>query len=670
MLLRCLLLAICSFVVRFVSADSLYDANDPILELDVDSFNGAVYNSDKAHFVEFYSSWCGACIAYAPTFKQFARHLASWKPFVQVTAVNCADEKNMPLCREHSVNSFPTIKYFKHRASDKNDGQLYKGNKFEVEQMERDVAAFVRADYEQQKHRLSGIFEPIGDSKTLDDIWTSSGSVNFIGVAVQENPASWAWALQINFYNDRNIHIVLARPQHPEVVKQLSADANNRFLLYRRGEFSPVWTSPDSAKWTDIQEKINQLVSETQGVVAAPKGSDAAAKPVAVEPQAPAPVANIDMRQYQVQLVDLRSTISYMLFQEIPRRQVIGGDDLVALKQWVRAMSKYAPGTTPMRRLLHRMNEWLQSQGSSITYEDWSNKLEEIHVALGNPLPKKIEWLACAGSKPNLRGYTCGVWTLAHAMAAEAYKTEEHNTTFKPLDEVLEPFHQFIVRFLSCEWCAKNFRKEVVTHKLDQVSTRPEMVMWLWRVHNFVNARLSGYHSDDPKFPKRQFPPSVLCGQCYDTNGAFDETAILNFLITYYTDVRQDSVQAPPEYKVNEYKDGKLQAVGARHLNPKFAVHAEKVAKLEEAEERLKKELDASPQRQWKDIEGYENLSSYTSGRSHFYFVWLVVIGIVIIIAYCKYRRNRSKFWKTFYYHNDFKLCPWSSDSAGRKYAV
>ncbi|VDM71519.1 unnamed protein product [Strongylus vulgaris] len=35
--------------------------------------------------------------------------------------------------------------------------------------------------------------------------------------------------------------------------------------------------------------------------------------------------------------------------------------------------------------------------------------------------------------------------------------------------------------------------------------------------------------------------------------------------------------KAPPEYKVNEYKDGKLQAIGARHLNPKFAVHAEKV---------------------------------------------------------------------------------------------
>ncbi|EYB89840.1 hypothetical protein Y032_0227g2820 [Ancylostoma ceylanicum] len=656
MLLRCLLAVSCLTLFLLVNGEPLYDASDSILELDVDTFNGAVYNSDKAHFIEFYSSWCGACIAYAPTFKQFARRLASWKPFVQVTGVNCADDKNMPLCREHSVNGFPTIKFFKRRAADKDDGQVYQGNKYELDQMERDVAAYVQADYEKQKHKLSEIFEPVDNSKSLADMWASAGSVNFLGVAVQENPANMAWALIINFYKDRNVRIVLTRPQHPEVVKQLGADANNRFLLYRRGESTPVWTSPNDAKWSDIQDKVNELITEGQGVVVPPKTDDAANKPVAVEPQAPAPVENIDMSQYQVQLVDLKSTISYMLFQEVPRRQVIDGEDLQGLKQWIRAMSKYAPGTTPMRRLLYRMNEWLQAQGESITYDDWTKKLEEIHSDLGNPLPKKIEWLACAGSKPNLRGYTCGVWVLAHAMAAEAYKTEEHNSTFNPLEEVLEPFHQFIIRFLSCEWCAKNFRKEVVSHKLNEVSTRAEMVLWLWRVHNFVNARLVGYHSDDPKFPKRQFPPSVLCGECYDANGVFDEKEILKFLVRYYSDIRQDTIQAPPEYKVNAYKDGKLQGVASRHLNPKFAVHAEKVGKLEEAEERLRKELDASPQRQWRDIEGYENLSSYTSGSKQFYFVWLMVIGIVIVFAYCKYRRNRSKFWKTFYYHNDFKL--------------
>lgn len=70
--------------------------------------------------------------------------------------------------------------------------------------MERDVAAYVQADYEKQKHRLSKIFQPIDNSKSLADIWASAGSVNFLGVAVQENPATMAWAvsslLHILFY--------------------------------------------------------------------------------------------------------------------------------------------------------------------------------------------------------------------------------------------------------------------------------------------------------------------------------------------------------------------------------------------------------------------------------------------------------------------------------------
>ncbi|KHJ75135.1 Erv1 / Alr family protein [Oesophagostomum dentatum] len=251
-----------------------------------------------------------------------------------------------------------------------------------------------------------------------------------------------------------------------------------------------------------------EFVTEGHGGAPPPKSGDE--KPGPAQQQAPPPSTEIDMTQYKVQLEDLKSTISYMLFQEVPRRQVIDGDDLVGLKSWIHALAKYAPGTTPIRRLLYRMDQWLQQQGPSMSYDDWTKKLEQVHVDLGNPLPKDIHWLACKGSKPHLRGYTCGVWVLAHAMAAEAYKIEENNSTFKPVDELLEPFHQFIVRFLSCEWCAKNFRKEVVTMKMNEVATREEMVMWLWRVHNFVNKRLSGYHSDDPKFPKRQFPPSCF----------------------------------------------------------------------------------------------------------------------------------------------------------------
>lgn len=41
-------------------------------------------------------------------------------------------------------------------------------------------------------------------SKSLDDIWSSSASVNLVGVAVEEEPASMSWAVrfaQLNVFN-------------------------------------------------------------------------------------------------------------------------------------------------------------------------------------------------------------------------------------------------------------------------------------------------------------------------------------------------------------------------------------------------------------------------------------------------------------------------------------
>ncbi|CAI4221591.1 unnamed protein product [Auanema sp. JU1783] len=654
-------------IISVVQSDSLYDASDPILELYTDTFNENVYASKKGHFVEFYSSWCGACIGYAPTWKKFARHLSTWSSVVQVTVVNCADDKNMPLCREHSIAAFPTIKYFKYQAVDKNDGIPYSGNKHELAQMELDVAALVQADWERQSPPDWPSFNAIENSETLDDMWAKAGDASFIGLTFQENPSTMAWANIINFHKDRNALLKLARPQHPLAVQSFADNANNRFVLYTKNNPKPVWESPENVNWVEIQEKINELVTEVGGAFPAP----VEVQPVLRESQAVSPnSAAVDLSQYQVQLLDLQSTLSYMLYKEIPRRNEIGGEDLAGLKQWTHTLKKYAPGTTPMRRLLYRLDEWLQLK-NQVTADEWTVKIDELQSDLGNPLPKEVKWVACTGSKPNLRGYTCGLWTLAHAISAEAYKSEKQNTNFRPVIEILEPFKQFITRFLSCSECAQNFAKEAENHQLHLVTRAEDTVMWLWKVHNFVNKRLSGSASDDPKHPKQQFPPKAVCPECFDAAGNYDESKVFDFVNKYYLDIKQDKIQPESGYNVKSYKDGKLEAVGSRHLNPKFAIHAEKVDRLEAAENRLRKELDASPQRQWRDIEGYDGYKNAAqSSRAHFYLIWLSVIGLAGIFVYCKYRRNRSKFWKTFYYHNDFKLCPWSSGSQAKQYTA
>jgi hypothetical protein len=50
-----------------------------------------------------------------------------------------------------------------------------------------------------------------------------------------------------------------------------------------------------------------------------------------------------------------------------------------------------------------------------------------------------------------------------------------------------------------------------------------------------VNKRLGGDISEDPRYPKVQFPPTDLCSGCMDDGkGTWDEEKVFSFLTKYY----------------------------------------------------------------------------------------------------------------------------------------
>lgn len=51
--------------------------------------------------------------------------------------------------------------------------------------------------------------------------------------------------------------------------------------------------------------------------------------------------------------------------------------------------------------------------------------------------------------------------------------------------------------------------------KIWSTSSKEEAILWLWAAHNEVNQRLAGDATEDPKFPKIQFPSVSSCPQCY-----------------------------------------------------------------------------------------------------------------------------------------------------------
>ena len=54
---------------------SLYEKSDHVTLLDVDNFNRTINGQDHAWLVQFYSSYCGHCINFAPIFKGFVKEI-------------------------------------------------------------------------------------------------------------------------------------------------------------------------------------------------------------------------------------------------------------------------------------------------------------------------------------------------------------------------------------------------------------------------------------------------------------------------------------------------------------------------------------------------------------------------------------------------------------------
>ena len=95
----------------------LYDQDSGRIQTLMDTnFSRHVYedsaNTDRIQLIQFYNSWCGHCIAFAPTFKEFAHNVRHWNKLMTISVVDCAQESNVKLCRDMDIGVYPTLKLF------------------------------------------------------------------------------------------------------------------------------------------------------------------------------------------------------------------------------------------------------------------------------------------------------------------------------------------------------------------------------------------------------------------------------------------------------------------------------------------------------------------------------------------------------------------------------
>lgn len=123
---------------RIKNQPSLYNRTDGIHSLTTQTFD-QIYGKSNSFLVVFYADWCGHCKQFAPKFKQLAGDIILWKEVVQLGAANCADPKNLPLCRDQQVLSYPYVKFFEPFITKGDVGQEFDVKDSKVESMKESL---------------------------------------------------------------------------------------------------------------------------------------------------------------------------------------------------------------------------------------------------------------------------------------------------------------------------------------------------------------------------------------------------------------------------------------------------------------------------------------------------------------------------------------------------
>lgn len=231
-----------------------------------------------------------------------------------------------------------------------------------------------------------------------------------------------------------------------------------------------------------------------------------------------------------------------------------------ALLTWLHRVSTIPGLAVPLQQMVKSTADGLSLTGRStatgISKASLSSALDDLQL-WGFAYGKKgsyptlrgneKEWSACAGPG---HGYPCGLWQLLHSLTvysdggpassgialASAYPaaTDEEMTDAQ---KVLVDIRLFIEQFFPCEQCRSHFLQEVGApdgEVVRSISSRGDVLLWLWRTHNKVSKRLAPEWGISEELVV--YPPVRSCEKCRQTSLSspqgwkWSETQVMGFL--------------------------------------------------------------------------------------------------------------------------------------------
>uniref|UniRef100_A0A9J8DAV8 Sulfhydryl oxidase n=1 Tax=Cyprinus carpio carpio TaxID=630221 RepID=A0A9J8DAV8_CYPCA len=535
-----------SFLCAFISFISLspliaeaglYTASDQIIILSPENVDSVLFNSSAALFVEFYATWCGHCVAFSPTWKNLARDIKEWKPAVDLAAIDCADESNRKVCTNFGIIGYPSLKFFPAYSSSESRGQVFRGFSRDV----RGLRHYIINKLEMHNETWPPACPPLETASEAElDNFFQTNNVKLLALVFERKDSYVGREVTLDLLQYENIAVRRVLDTETSLVSKFGVtDFPSCYLYNSSGHISRLKVLSEARTF------YSYALQRLPGVVRTGK------------PQIPITdlIKNSTLQEWRpfnktrVYMSDLESALHYSLRVELSGHISISGDDLIALKKYINVLAKYFPGRPSVKSALKTVDSWLQQQkGVEIKYSDFRDVLDNTVQTSDAVLPEGVQWVGCQGSQAQFRGYPCAVWTLFHTLTVQAKEMSSPDP-----QEVLQAMRSYVSSFFGCRPCATHF-ESMAQESMDHVTTLSSAVLWLWSRHNRVNNRLAGELSEDPHFPKIQWPSPELCPSCHGLKKtgehSWNQEDVLTFLRNYYssarilTDYLQDETQA------------------------------------------------------------------------------------------------------------------------------
>ncbi|KAJ8285644.1 hypothetical protein GJAV_G00029250 [Gymnothorax javanicus] len=507
----------------------LYTSEDPLTILTSDTLKEALHNSSYAWLVQFYSSWCGHCIQYSPTWKALAGDVKDWELAIRIGVLDCAHEKNFDVCKDFGIHFYPTFRYFKAHCSTFDVGKTYRGPDRELQTVRQLMVNFLQNHTREDWPSGCPPLKPV----RYDDILPLLGQKadQYTAIIIEDEDSYVGREVILDLMVFEGLRVTRALSTDRALLEKLGVTAVPAvYLLHPNGSHSLL----------DMQKRLRFFFSSYLKLLPGVhrKQAKISHDPVHTKPGAAKEWKEFD--KSKVYMADLESGLHYLLRVELASHQTLKGEELKTFKDFVTVVAKLFPGRPSVVKLLETLLEWLVSLPlERIPYNAILDLVNNKMRISGLFLSDRLQWVGCQGSLPGLRGYPCSLWTLFHTLTVQAAHRPDAlaNTGLEedPL-AVLQTMRRYIGTFFGCQECGRNF-EEMAKESLPQVRSLDQAVLWLWRKHNQVNNRLAGSLSEDPRFPKTQWPTPDLCPACHEEREGlhvWNEEHVLSFLKQHY----------------------------------------------------------------------------------------------------------------------------------------